>query len=77
MAHRSPLYSPEYGARPLQRVVQRELETPIARGLISGDYVPGDVIGVDVDQDAIALRIFIKERKGPEAEADLAEGTAA
>jgi ATP-dependent Clp protease ATP-binding subunit ClpB len=56
-------YSPEYGARPLKRVLQRELETPIARGLISGKFVEGDGLLVDVDLDAVTLKIEVKERR--------------
>merc|ERR1711939_1246607 len=55
-------YSPEYGARPLKRVVQRELETPLARGLIDGSFAEGDTVGVDVDDAAKTLRLFVKPR---------------
>merc|ERR1719231_493333 len=55
-------YSPEYGARPLKRVVQKELETPIARGLIAGDVVEGDTVHVTADMDEISLKITVKER---------------
>ncbi|MBP5320433.1 MAG: AAA family ATPase [Kiritimatiellae bacterium] len=39
-------YDPVYGARPVKRAIQRELETPIARKIIAGDYPPGTVIHV-------------------------------
>jgi len=55
-------YSPEYGARPLKRVLQRELETPIARGIIDGTFIDGDTIGVDADLDAAQLRLSVVER---------------
>ena len=57
-------YSPEYGARPLKRVVVRELESPIARGIISGDFQEGDRLYVDADLDATKVRITVAERKG-------------
>ena len=60
-------YSPEYGARPLKRVVQKELETPLARGLISGDYLPGDTIAIDADMDAVRLTMAVRERRGAAA----------
>jgi ATP-dependent Clp protease ATP-binding subunit ClpB len=41
-------WNPAYGARPLKRAVARELETPIARMLLSGSTRPGQVIQVDV-----------------------------
>ncbi|WP_413439816.1 ATP-dependent chaperone ClpB [Synechococcus sp. MIT S1220] len=49
-------YDPVYGARPLKRAIQRELETPIAKTILSGRYSEGQVISVDVDAERIALR---------------------
>jgi ATP-dependent Clp protease ATP-binding subunit ClpB len=40
-------YDPAYGARPLKRLIQREIENPLARRILSGDFAPGDVITVD------------------------------
>jgi ATP-dependent Clp protease ATP-binding subunit ClpB len=37
-------YDPDFGARPLKRVIQRKLETPIAREIIQGKYPPGSKI---------------------------------
>ena len=31
-------YDPVYGARPLKRTIQREVETPLAKGILGGDY---------------------------------------
>ena len=39
-------YDPVYGARPLKRVIQKELIDPIARKLLAGDLADGSVIGV-------------------------------
>ncbi len=44
-------YDPDFGARPLQRVIQRELADPIALTLLKGDYSPGDVVTVDATSD--------------------------
>ena len=41
-------YDPVYGARPLKRAVQRELETPIAKGILRGEFNPMNEIAVDV-----------------------------
>jgi ATP-dependent Clp protease ATP-binding subunit ClpB len=49
-------YDPVYGARPLKRVVQRELETPIAKALLRGDFSEGDQIVIDVANERLALR---------------------
>ncbi|MBE9173580.1 ATP-dependent chaperone ClpB [Cyanobium sp. LEGE 06143] len=45
-------YDPVYGARPLKRAIQRELETPIAKGILAGRFTPGHSIVVDVTTDA-------------------------
>jgi ATP-dependent Clp protease ATP-binding subunit ClpB len=39
-------YDPVYGARPLKRVIQKELVDPIARKLLQGDFTDGEVIQV-------------------------------
>ena len=41
-------YDPAYGARPLKRLIQQEIETPIARQLIKGELRDGDMAAVDV-----------------------------
>ncbi len=41
-------YDPVYGARPLKRTIQRELETALAKGILSGSYGEGDTVFVDV-----------------------------
>mgnify|MGYP000579926720 CR=1 FL=1 len=38
-----------YGARPLKRAIQQMLENPLSHKLLSGDFVPGDTIIVDVN----------------------------
>ncbi len=37
-------YDPAYGARPVKRAIQRDLETPIARAIVAGKYPPGATI---------------------------------
>jgi ATP-dependent Clp protease ATP-binding subunit ClpB len=44
-------YDPVFGARPLKRCIQREIENPLANMLLEGLFKPGDVIEVDVDQE--------------------------
>ena len=39
-------YDPVYGARPLKRVIQKELVDPVARLILEGDLADGDVIAV-------------------------------
>ena len=43
-------FDPVFGARPLKRFLQRELETRIARALLSGDIADGSQIEVDVEK---------------------------
>jgi len=45
-------YSEEYGARPLKRVVQKQLEAPLARSLLAGEIQDGDTVEADVELDA-------------------------
>ena len=40
-------YDPVYGARPVRRVVQREVENPLARRIIAGDVRDGDTVRLD------------------------------
>jgi ATP-dependent Clp protease ATP-binding subunit ClpC len=40
-------YDPNFGARPLRRVIERRLENPLARRVLSGEFEPGDRIDVD------------------------------
>jgi ATP-dependent Clp protease ATP-binding subunit ClpB len=52
-------FDPVYGARPLKRTIQRELETVIARGILGGDYGDGDTIFVDVNNERIRVQKII------------------
>ena len=47
-------YDPVYGARPLKRAIQRELETPIAKAILAGHYGEGAAVSVDVEAPAEA-----------------------
>jgi ATP-dependent Clp protease ATP-binding subunit ClpB len=40
-------YDPQYGARPLKRVIQNEVQNPLAEAMISGRFADGDMIIVD------------------------------
>jgi len=42
-------YEPAYGARPLKRAIQREVETPLGRKLLAGEVRDGDVVRVGFD----------------------------
>ncbi len=49
-------YDPVYGARPLKRAIQRELETPIAKAILAGRFSDGTTVQVEVDQERLVLR---------------------
>jgi ATP-dependent Clp protease ATP-binding subunit ClpB len=42
-------FDPVYGARPLKRAIQQEIENPLAQKILSGDYASGDTIIVTVE----------------------------
>ncbi len=46
-------YDPVYGARPLKRYIQHNLETPLARKLIGGEILDGQTVQVDVQDDKL------------------------
>jgi ATP-dependent Clp protease ATP-binding subunit ClpB len=45
-------FDPVYGARPLKRAMQQQLENPLAQRILKGQFLPGDVIEVDVSGGA-------------------------
>jgi ATP-dependent Clp protease ATP-binding subunit ClpB len=48
-------YDPDFGARPLRRVIQREVEDALALALLEGRYAEGSTVTVDEKDGAIAL----------------------
>ena len=48
-------YDPVYGARPLKRLIQQEIETPLARQLVKGDMRDGDTATVDLKDRHIVI----------------------
>lgn len=48
-------YDPIYGARPLQRFIMKELETPLAKAIIRGDVFPNSTIRVELDHDHLVF----------------------
>jgi len=49
-------YDPVYGARPLKRYLQREVETRVGRALVGGDIGPGDRVLIDVEEGSLSVR---------------------
>ncbi len=46
-------FDPVYGARPLKRAIQTQLENPLAQALLAGEFGPGDTIAVDIQGDQL------------------------
>ena len=49
-------YDPVFGARPLKRAIQKELETQIAKAILRGEFHDGDTVFVDVENERIAFK---------------------
>jgi hypothetical protein len=62
-------YDPQFGARPLQRVIQKELINELSRQVLSGKFAPGETIYVDSD-----MKRFVFSEEGfnekPEKQAE-------
>ena len=48
-------YDPVYGARPLKRFLQQEIETPIARKIIAGELSDGSAVHVALAKDRLTI----------------------
>jgi len=57
-------FDPVYGARPLKRAIQQQLENPLAQEILGGRFAPGDTIHVDAGPDGLVF-----ERHSATAEA--------
>ncbi|MDO9215059.1 MAG: ATP-dependent chaperone ClpB [Methylococcales bacterium] len=51
-------FDPVYGARPMKRAIQQQLENPLAQAILSGYFVAGDTIGVEVEHEELR---FVKK----------------
>ncbi|MFY9858832.1 MULTISPECIES: ATP-dependent chaperone ClpB [Exiguobacterium] len=49
-------YEPQFGARPINRYVQRTIETKLARSILAGDIEDGQTVVIDVENDELTLR---------------------
>jgi len=49
-------FDPVYGARPLKRAIQTQVENPLAQALLSGQFGPGDTIRIDIDAGGLTFR---------------------
>jgi ATP-dependent Clp protease ATP-binding subunit ClpC len=58
-------FDPQFGARPLRRMIQRKVESPLSRKLLAGEFKAGDFIFVDADERE---GIVFRKREGTAAE---------
>jgi len=49
-------FDPVYGARPLKRAIQQQLENPLAQRILAGEFVPGDTIRVAAKDGTLVMR---------------------
>lgn len=50
-------FDPVYGARPLKRTIQQTIENPLAKDLLAGKFIPGQVIEVGVKEAEIVFKV--------------------
>ena len=48
-------FDPVYGARPLKREIQQQIENPLAQKILAGDFVSGDTVYIDADDDKLTF----------------------
>src|SRR6516162_6021238 len=60
-------FDPVFGARPLRRLVQSAIGDQLARALLAGEIVDGDVVRVDLDPAADALTVTAERRQPAES----------
>ena len=54
-------YDPNFGARPLRRVIQDEVEDMLSEELLGGRMQAGDTIVIDIEDDKFVTRVKVKE----------------
>jgi len=55
-------YDTEFGARPLRRVIQQKVEDPLSDRVLAGEFVNGDAIKVDINEDGELVLIKFEEK---------------
>ena len=56
-------FDPNFGARPLRRLIQREIEDPISNGIVSGEYRQGDIVMADLSEEQGKEKLNFKVKK--------------
>jgi ATP-dependent Clp protease ATP-binding subunit ClpC len=66
-------YDPAYGARPLRRVIQKQVENPIASALLRGEFARGDTILLDAADGKLTLRLMVEAHEPAAAPASASQ----
>jgi ATP-dependent Clp protease ATP-binding subunit ClpC len=61
-------YHPTYGARPLRREIERQIENPLSMRIVNGEFKPGDRVMVELEGQEIVLRKATSPTSAPEPE---------
>ncbi|HIJ31416.1 MAG TPA: molecular chaperone, partial [Gammaproteobacteria bacterium] len=48
-------FDPVYGARPLKRAIQQQIENPLAQSILSGDYLPGSIVRINIGSEGLVI----------------------
>ncbi|MEE6259890.1 ATP-dependent Clp protease ATP-binding subunit [Plantactinospora sonchi] len=67
-------YEPQFGARPLRRTIQREVDNRLSRMLLDGTLVPGQRITVSARDDQLTFEVSEGQRSGGRSPAALSKG---
>jgi ATP-dependent Clp protease ATP-binding subunit ClpB len=57
-------YDPVYGARPLKRLIQQQIENPLARRILAGEFDAGDEVRVDVRGEGFVFDVETAAARG-------------
>ena len=53
-------FDPVYGARPLKRAIQQQVENPLAQQILGGKFMPGDTIAVGVEEGRLTFTALVE-----------------
>ena len=64
-------YNPEFGARPLRRLIQNEVEDRLSDGILSGEFSLASIVRIGVDDDGGLTMVTVEEEEAHEVEAQV------
>ena len=64
-------YDPDFGARPLRRVIQSRIEDALSEGILAGDFSLGDTLEADIEDDEIVFKVIESAAEKVDALPDL------